>query len=70
MATRPRGKRGIGRRGAGRGERRLFVDGTVAIHTIDFDGGARLAVDFSISVIVLVEMTIGALHSFFEVNVR
>jgi len=42
----------------------------VAIHTIDFDRGTRLAVDFSVAVIVLSKVTIIALHPFFKMDVR
>ena len=44
-------------------------NGAVAIDAIDFDGGARFAVNFSVAVIVLAEMAIGALHSLFQMNV-
>src|SRR6266481_10119620 len=57
------------RRWARRHERSLFSNRAVAVHAIDFDSGTRLAVDFSIAVIVLGKVTVIALHSFFQVNV-
>ena len=44
----------------------MFFDCAVAIDAIEFDGRARLAVEFSIAVIVLLELAIDALHSFFR----
>ena len=58
-----------GRSGAGSDQRGFLADGAVAIDAIDFDRGARLAVDFAVAVIVLREMAIVALHAFFEMNV-
>src|SRR6266404_3419905 len=46
------------------------TDGAMAIDAVNFHGGARLAIKFSITVIVLTEVAIDALHSFFQVNVR
>src|SRR5216683_1778410 len=57
------------RRRARRDQRSLLANRTVAIDAVDFDGGARLAVDFPVSVIVLREMAVAALHSFFEMDV-
>src|ERR1700747_3689995 len=45
-------------------------DGAVAINAIDFHRGAWFAVNFSIAVIVLAEVAIGALHPFFQVDIR
>ena len=42
----------------------------MAIDAVDFDGGAGLGVDFAVAVIVLREVAVGALHAFFEMNVR
>src|ERR1700747_1480153 len=42
------------------------TDSAVAVYAIDFNRGTRFAVNFSIAVIVLPEMAIGALHSFFR----
>src|SRR5438034_4371900 len=50
-------------------EARTRTDGAVAVDTINFNGGAWLAIDFSVSVIVLAKMAIRALHSLLEVNV-
>ena len=69
MSARPSGKSRIRSGGTGRGERGFLGDGAVAVHAIDFDGGARLTVNFRIAVVVLAEMAIGALHAFFEMNV-
>src|SRR5882762_7781281 len=57
-------------RRARRYERGFLSNRAVAIHTIDFDRGTRLAVDFSVAVIVLSKMTIIALHPFFKMDVR
>ena len=56
--------------GAGSDKRGFAANRAVAIDAVDFDGGARLAVDFAVAVIVLREMAIVALHSFFEMDVR
>jgi hypothetical protein len=56
--------------GAGSNERGFITNRAVAIDAVDFDGGARFAVDFSVAVIVLRKMAVVALHSFFEMNVR
>ena len=50
-------------------KRGSLFDRSVAIDAIQFDGRARLAVELSIAVIVLLEMAIDALHSFFEMDV-
>src|SRR6201984_544619 len=42
------------------------TDSAVAVYAIDFNRGAGFAVNFSIAVIILPEMAIGALHSFFR----
>src|SRR5216683_7792516 len=42
----------------------------MAVDTIYLDRSTRFAIKLSVAVIVLAEMTIGALHSFFEMNVR
>ena len=42
---------------------------SVAIDAIELDGRARLGVEFSAAVAVLLEMAIDALHSFFQVNI-
>src|SRR5216684_7873898 len=57
------------RRRARRDQRSLLANRTVAIDAVDFDGGARLAVDFPVAVIVLREMAVVALHSFLEMDV-
>src|SRR5215468_3339896 len=57
------------RGGPGRDERSPCADGAVAIGAVDFDGGSRFAIDPSVTVIVLCEVAIVALHAFFEVNV-
>ena len=59
-----------GSRGAGRDQRRARVNRAVAIDAIEFDGGARLAVEFSVAVAVLLEVAIHALHAFLEMDVR
>ncbi len=41
----------------------------MTIDAVDFDGGARLAVDFPVAVIVLREVAVVAVHPFFEMNV-
>src|SRR3979490_345123 len=41
----------------------------VTIDAVDFDGGAGLAVNLSIAVIVLSEVAIAALHAFFKMDV-
>jgi len=41
----------------------------VAIEAVNFDRGTGFTVDFSVAVIVLREVAIAALHSFFEVDV-
>src|SRR5258708_17317762 len=57
------------RRRARRDQRGLLANRTVAIDAVDFDGGARLAVDFPVAMIVLREMAVVALHSFLEMDV-
>jgi len=57
------------RRRAGRDQCGLLANRTVAIDAVDFDGGARLAVDFPVAVIVLREMAVVALHSLLEMDV-
>src|SRR5215472_11149774 len=42
----------------------------MAINAINFDSSARLTVNLAAPVIVLFEMAIVALHSFFQMNVR
>ena len=42
----------------------------MTIDAIDFDSGARLAVDFPVAMIVLREVAIVALHPLFKMNVR
>ena len=69
MTAGPRGEGGIGRGKTGRRKSGFFADGAMTIDAIDFDGGARFAVNLSIAMIILIEMAIGTLHSFFEVNV-
>src|SRR5260221_9596724 len=46
------------------------ADGAVAIDAVNFHGGAGLAINFSVAVIVLAEVAIAALHSLFQVDVR
>src|SRR5258708_34367444 len=46
------------------------TDGAVAIDAVNFHGGAGLAINFSVAVIILAEVAIAALHSLFQVNVR
>ena len=61
---------GSNRRRWARGHERSFLSNrAVTIDTINLDRRARLAVDFSVAVIVLLEMAIVALHPFFEMNV-
>jgi hypothetical protein len=55
--------------GARSDERSALADGTVAIGAVDFNGGARFAINFPVAVIVLREMAIVALHPLFQVNV-
>src|SRR3989475_6447010 len=50
-------------------QRSLLANRAVAIDAVDFDGGAGLAVNFSVAVIVLSEMAIVALHPLFQMNV-
>jgi hypothetical protein len=54
----------------GRNERGSPVNRAVAIGAVEFDRGARLGVQFSIAVRVLLEMAVDAVHSFFQMNVR
>src|SRR5258708_39556444 len=56
-------------RGPGGDQRGFLANGAVAIDAVDFDGGSRRAEDFPVAVIVLREMTIVALHDFFDVNI-
>ena len=58
-----------GRSGAGGNEAGVRANGAMTIDTIDFDRGARLAINLSVAVIVLTEVAINALHSLLEVNV-
>ena len=60
----------VGRGGAGGDQAWLVANRAVAIDAIDFDGGARLAVEFAVAVAVLLEMAVDALHAFFQMNVR
>ena len=41
----------------------------MTIEAVNFDRGAGFTIDFSVAVIVLCEVAIVALHSFFEVDV-
>ena len=50
-------------------QRRALLNRAVAIDAIDFDGVARLAVQFSVAVTVLLEMAVDAMHSLFQVDV-
>src|SRR3989475_2828314 len=50
-------------------QRSLLANRAVAIDAVDFNGGAGLAVNFSVAVIVLREMAVVALHPFFEMDV-
>ena len=59
----------VGSGGSRRDQRGVLVDRAVAIDAIEFDRGARLGVEVSAAVIILLEMAIGALHAFFEVDV-
>ena len=59
---------GSGRTGSDK--RGFFANRAVAIDAVDFDGGARFAVNLSVAVIVLLEMAVVALHSFFKMDVR
>src|ERR1700730_3574679 len=61
--------KGFRSRGPGSDERGFLSNGAVAIDAIDFDSGARLGVDFAVPVIVLREVAIIALHTFFEMEV-
>src|SRR6266851_9460919 len=55
--------------GSGSNQAGPRADGAVAIDAINFHGGPRLAINFSIAVIVLREVAIRALHSFFQMNI-
>ena len=57
------------RRFAARYPIRFRLYRTVAIDTADLDRGARLVVENARAVAVLLEMTIGAVHAFFEVDI-
>src|SRR4029077_994010 len=50
-------------------EARARIDGAVAVDAINFYGGAGLAIDFFVSVIVLAKVAIRALHPLLEMNV-
>src|SRR6266851_96418 len=50
-------------------QRSLLANRAVAIDAIDFDGGAGFAVNFPVTVIVLREMAIVALHPFSQMDV-
>ena len=43
---------------AGSDKRRFVANRAVAINAIDFDGGARLAVNFPVAVIILSKMAV------------
>ena len=55
--------------GSGGNQRGAFLDRAVAIGAVEFDRGARLGVQLSIAVNVLLEVAVHALHSFLEVDV-
>src|ERR1700693_4897227 len=63
------GAGGLGSGWARSDECGLLLDSAVAIDAIDFDRGARFSVNFAVAMIVLSEMAIGTLQSFFEVDV-
>src|ERR1700679_2094540 len=44
-------------------------DGAMAIHAIDLHRVARLAVEITVAMIVLPEMTVGTVHALFQMNV-
>ena len=46
-----------------------FLDRAVAILATDLDGRAAIAIDVAVAVVVLPEVTVNAVHPFFEVNV-
>src|ERR1700730_5211478 len=52
-----------------REKRRFLSDGAMAIDAIDFYRRARLAVDFSVAVVVLRKVAVVTLHSFFKMDV-
>src|SRR6266404_832730 len=60
----------LGSGGAGCDQRGLLSNRAVAIDAINFYRGTRLPVDFPVTVIVLREVTIVALHALFQMDVR
>ena len=42
----------------------------MTIDAINFNRSPRFAIDFPVAVIVLREMAVGALHTFFKMNIR
>ena len=60
----------FGSGGAGSNKRGFVANRAVAIDAVDFDGGARLTVNFAVAVIVLGKMAVVALHAFFQMDVR
>ena len=59
----------FGSGGTGSDKRGFVANRAVAIDAVDFDGGARLTVNFAVAVIVLRKMAVVALHSFFQMDV-
>src|SRR5258708_6615062 len=55
--------------GTGSNQTGARADGAMAIDAVYFDGGAWLAINFPVAVIVLPEMAIRALHSLFQMNI-
>ena len=41
----------------------------MAIHAIDLDGVARLAIEFAVTVTILLEVTVNAVHPLLEMDV-
>ena len=48
----------------------LGVEGAVAIDTLDFNGGANFAVEFTIAMDVLDKVAVDTVHAFFEVDIE
>src|SRR5208282_3003689 len=68
-AARFAGANAVGSGGTRSEQRSSLANRAVTIHAINFHGGARFTVNFAVAVIVLGEVTIGALHTFFQMNV-
>ena len=59
----------VGSSRPGRDQSCALLDGTVAVYAIDLDRVAGFAVELAVTVAVLLEMAVDALHAFFQVNV-